>query len=330
MEERKITSKEEALKIIAENPKCMGNLRLLSEDLRDDIDVLNAAIKYECLLLSDVSDRKKNDKNFVLSVIRQTYPSSGRALECISEELRNDKDVVLAALLAPLHDDIALLGYVSEELRSDKDVVLAAVRTDGINLCYASEELRSDKGVVETAVKSHRGAFKYASEDLRGDDRIAYFAINSRRGRYDSVLEFASEELRGDKALVMNAVSVKGGELKFASEALQSDREIAETAIKTNPYSIEYVNSEIIDSDLIELAWESYRQKEEKDAKYAELYGDYGHYYDENNEEYDTIMSVQEKYNERMKTSKQKSEISMEDIKRAVNEHTKEGDIKDR
>ena len=41
-------------------------------------------------------------------------------------------------------------------------------------------------------------------------------------------------------------------------------------------------------------------------------------------------MSVQEKYNERMKTSKQKSEISMEDIKRAVNEHTKEVDIKDR
>lgn len=69
--------------------------------------------------LAYVSEELRNDKDVVLAAVS----NYGYALEYASKELCADKEVVLAAV----RDNGYALEYASKELRADKDVVLAAV-----------------------------------------------------------------------------------------------------------------------------------------------------------------------------------------------------------
>ena len=69
-------------------------------------------------VLDHVSENLKNDKEVVLAAVKQ----SGYALEYASENLKNDKEVVLAAVKT----DSDAIGYASKKLQADKDVIKAA------------------------------------------------------------------------------------------------------------------------------------------------------------------------------------------------------------
>ena len=101
---------------------------IVNDKLQDTINNLTQngnALQY-------VSDELKNDKEVVLAAITE----DGRALEYASDELKNDKEVVLAAVTQYGR----ALEYASDELKNDKDVVLAAVTEDGWALQYSSDE----------------------------------------------------------------------------------------------------------------------------------------------------------------------------------------------
>ena len=114
--------------------------------------------------LQYASKELKNDQDVVLAAVR----NSGDALQYASKELKSDKDVVLEAV----SKDGSALEYASEELKNDKEVVLAAVRQDGSALYYASDALKNDKEVVLAAVRNIGEALDYASAEL-----MAEFAV---------------------------------------------------------------------------------------------------------------------------------------------------------
>ena len=93
--------------------------------------------------LKFVSDELKNDKEIVLVAVTEY----GVALEYASDTLRNDREVVLAAV----RQDGDALVHASDELKNDREIVLAAVHQNGWALQYASEELRNDKEIVLAA-----------------------------------------------------------------------------------------------------------------------------------------------------------------------------------
>jgi predicted methyltransferase len=111
--------------------------------------------------LRRASEELRNDKDIVLAAVKV----EGFALQFASETLRNDKDVVLAAVKE--HPDA--FQFASETLRNNKGVVIAAVKQNGFVLQFASETLRNDKDVVLAAVKEHGFALQFASEALRND-----------------------------------------------------------------------------------------------------------------------------------------------------------------
>ena len=94
--------------------------------------------------LMNASVELKNDKEVVLAAVAQ----AGLALRYASAELKNDKEVVLAAVA----QDGRALHRASAELMNDKKAVLAAVAQDGRALEDASVKLRNDKEVVLAAV----------------------------------------------------------------------------------------------------------------------------------------------------------------------------------
>ena len=114
----------------------------------------------------------KDDRNVVLAAVKV----NANALEYASEELKDDKEVVLAAVKKSGN----ALEYTSKKLKDNREVVLAAVKKSGNALRHASEELQGDKEVVLAALKKSGNAFKYASNTLKDDKYVAKVAMQKR------------------------------------------------------------------------------------------------------------------------------------------------------
>jgi len=111
--------------------------------------------------LAFASDDIRNDKDVVMAAVSK----DGSALEFASDDLKNDKEVVMAAV----SNDGRALRYASEDLQNDKEVVMAALSNDGRALEYASDDFKNDKEVVMTAVSECGMALEYASDDFKKD-----------------------------------------------------------------------------------------------------------------------------------------------------------------
>jgi len=112
-----------------------GNmLQYASDDLRDDNDVVETALKENTSVL----------KYALKSSTKHIVSKNGYALQYASDEYKNDKEVVLAAVKQYGY----ALKYASDELKNDKEVVLAAVKQNGYALQFASNELKNDKDVL--------------------------------------------------------------------------------------------------------------------------------------------------------------------------------------
>lgn len=86
-------------------------------------------------LLAYASDKLKDDKEVVKAAVG-TY---GKALRYASEELRNDRDIVLVAVT---QDGLAL-EYASEWCQSQYDIVDTAIQQNGWAIHFASSELQT-------------------------------------------------------------------------------------------------------------------------------------------------------------------------------------------
>lgn len=93
--------------------------------------------------LDKVPTWMRDDKEVIMAAMQL----SPRHLGYASKRLRDDKEVVLSAL----EIDGQLLGHASKKLRNDRDVVLAAVRKCGWTLAYASENLQNDHEMIQAA-----------------------------------------------------------------------------------------------------------------------------------------------------------------------------------
>ena len=89
----------------------------------------------------DYADKKlKNDKEVVLAAVKQ----DSRALQFADKKLKNDKEVVLAAV----KQDGLALKYADKKLKANKEVVLAALKQEVSAHQYVDEKLKGDKDVV--------------------------------------------------------------------------------------------------------------------------------------------------------------------------------------
>ncbi len=115
--------------------------------------------------LQYASPRLKDDPDVVFAAVQ----SSGKALQFASNRLRNDPRIVLAAV----HEDGTVLEHASKRLRSDPSVVRAAVASDGKALEFASTAIKNNKDIVKVAVTTSGGyAFMHASKELQRDPEI--------------------------------------------------------------------------------------------------------------------------------------------------------------
>lgn len=147
------------------------------------------------IIIYDLSNRKYNNKNFMLAAVRQ----NAWKLASASEPLKDDKEVVLAAV----QRNGWVLQLASERLKNDKEVVLAALRESvGGPIRYVGKQLKNDREVMLVAVQLNFLALEHASEKLKDNKEFVLAAVQNS---FVS-LNFASERLKKDRNFLLAAL----------------------------------------------------------------------------------------------------------------------------
>ena len=139
--------------------------------------------------VAEAPDHIRDDSEVMLAAVMQ----NGRALEFASDRLKADRGVVLQALL----EDAAAFRFAATSLHADHDVMMSAVHRNGLALEHAVRELRSNRTLVSAAVSQNGLALRFASSVLQADKEIVTMAVDND----PSALKFAAHELQIDSEL---------------------------------------------------------------------------------------------------------------------------------
>jgi hypothetical protein len=143
-------------------------------------------------------DTLKDDREVVLAAVS----TAGGALENAADRLKADREVVLAAV----SNEPDALQYASDTLKADREVVLAAVSNYGDVLEYADDALKADREVVLVAVSNYGFALRYADDTLKADREVVLAAV-SNDANVLNVLEYAADTLKATQQFVPTPTS---------------------------------------------------------------------------------------------------------------------------
>lgn len=150
-------NKEYVIKAVIEN---FTSYEIIAHHLKDDEDVLKAALTKCGMPMKYASTRLRNNKEIALKSLKTDKLCF--AYQCLSDELRQDRDITIQAMKSPTMN----LSHASKTLQDDKDVVLMAVSHFADNLAAASDRLKNDKEVVLAAVTKSVSSIRFASAEI--------------------------------------------------------------------------------------------------------------------------------------------------------------------
>jgi len=191
----------------------------------------SAAVNSNGSALQWVSDDLKDDDDIVMAAAQQ----QGTALKWASEAMRNTKEIVMQAV----KQNGASLEWASGTLKHDCDVVVEAVRQNGEFLRWSGRALQGDKDVVVAAVKQSPHALEWASEKLRDDENLVLGAVR----RQGSVLRWASARLKKNEQVVLAAVEQNPASLQLSP--LCENVDVVSKAVQTNGACLNYASQAI-------------------------------------------------------------------------------------
>lgn len=212
------------------------NLYRLILNKLDDITYLRTILSLDGLLLNNVADKFKNNKELVLIAIRNNVD----ALQYASDELKNNKEIAINAI----NIYYLSLKYLSNNIKDNKKLVLHSINIDGRALYYASDRLKNDKQVVLSAVKKYPDTIECASDRLKADKDIilsAFLCTDSL-----NCVHYRTYILFYDKNMALDVLNIyKKPILKFSSNNITTDEEIVLKSIELSIDDLAYASIEI-------------------------------------------------------------------------------------
>ena len=256
-------------------------LSLACEDLRNDFEIVLAAVEQDPASLRFASASMVSNEGIVLAAIHATCEES--CLSCekhfplryASQDLRRDSDLVLEATLhgerfCGDHNLHAALRYAATELRSDVDFALQAL----VSSCYPwkvwkelSSQCRRNEAVALAAITEMRGYWKEFghSVEMRGNwepgcamvDEIAFTFNDEPKIMFEvlqlngALLSWAADSIRNNKTVVLAALEASKdcSNIIFinASSRLRNDKAVVLAAVRKSWRAIEYVSARLQD-----------------------------------------------------------------------------------
>ena len=155
----------------------------LPAPLADTDEVAQAlmAVNQNGLNLYNASDKIKDDAEVVKAAVKENV----HAFEYASARLKDHRNFVLELVNTPGNYDDSLaiaLYYASDKIKDDAEVVKAAVKENVHAFEYASARLKDDKTFVLELMNQNVEAFDYASDNLKNDPELSNMVDRTSAG----------------------------------------------------------------------------------------------------------------------------------------------------
>lgn len=129
----------------------------ITNNNNDDKSLVLRCVSERGLLLGRASARLRDD----LEVVRAAIKNSNGAYKFASHRLQRKKSIAILAL-----EESFQYERLDPALREDREIAFIAVSLDGRNLKFVGSDLRADKEIVAAAISSNPEARQYALLDL--------------------------------------------------------------------------------------------------------------------------------------------------------------------
>jgi len=183
--------------------------------------------------LSAAPHNIRNDPEVVHAAVKQ----NGMQFAFASDDLRDDKDM---AMLAIQSSGGRVSQYCGERLRGDRELLLCAInhRFPGQALMHASDELRNDKVLLLPVIERDRYQTCHISPNLQGDEDIALAAVRCTKNWSPTALFVGGDpwyggsdislppQLLGDKRFIETVVNL--GQVGFLEHAFRQHPELSQ------------------------------------------------------------------------------------------------------
>lgn len=207
----KVSNKGQIIEDIAKNSSLFP---YLPESLRDNTQIVVAALKQNRFLLQAASKRLQEDP-CLKRIVEIEYDDALRkkALSCYLEANNH------AYVIEKVERDIWLLHYLPEPLRDNPRIVIAALRKERGSIISASKRLQQDGWLARANAIYHDSARELAFSCYLTKN---YVGLNTAI-QQDVAFFGLSGEAKNNKTAVIAALAASVSALQYASEALQND-----------------------------------------------------------------------------------------------------------
>ena len=262
---KKIINKEEALKAVEQDGM---KLEECSDELRNDKDVVEAAVANREKAMMFVSEELKCDKEVIeRALVRHTALRSeeGIAFSFLPDNIKDNEEIILMSI----RRFGGAFQYISDRLKNDEDFLIKASVTNEEILAYVDSKYLKDKTFIKKILNRlkgnifrHREYFARFLDATTLDDAAMMKEIITKtsyknfeyiserlKDNKDFVLEILPiapkvysflNKFHGDKDVTLAAVKADGMNLQKALWNLKDVKEVVLEAVRNNPHSIQF------------------------------------------------------------------------------------------
>ena len=135
------------------------NLRHVDHTLRDDVEIVEEAIRQNGMAIQYAGDDHRRSYEMGMLAVRQ----NGMALQYLDIDTSCRKKITLEAVE---HNGMAL-KYADLELRSSHAVCMAAIKQNGLAYKYVPQCLRNNLELAFAAIENKGSAYCYFSDEMK-------------------------------------------------------------------------------------------------------------------------------------------------------------------
>jgi hypothetical protein len=207
-----------------------NGIKYASKELRNDKNFIITILQVNGLLLEKLSDEFKNDEDVVLAAVRNNYFT----LEYASYNIRNNREFMFTLIQRSIRFLLDASDELKAELRTDRLFILEAVTINGRALSYTSKKFQNDKEIVTAALKNG-GSLRFAHKNLRESKKFIREVFEIK----PTMLEDISLKLRNDRYFLYHLDEIiKITSIEGFDEMINAD--IANNLIKNPDYLLEF------------------------------------------------------------------------------------------
>jgi hypothetical protein len=223
---RNHNNKINALKFIQENEFF---LKIVSDEFKNDIDVVAVSVKQNGLTLEFASESLRNDDDIVSIACR----SNIEAIQFASDRLKSDVNMFNMILENDFSEEA--LFYFDHTLLSNEELMLRAIKKSENHWLFVADQLKYNDQFIEKALRENINILKHLFHFQIRDIEMAKIAIKESI----EFLTFLDPKLKENRELLMFTISKCHGvdPLVYFDQSFADDDEIAFALLYKNNIS---------------------------------------------------------------------------------------------